>query len=526
MKIKKLIFLGTMLLMLCALALLSVSAAGLTEAGKELQKYDINEDERITISDVTALLNYLSSSCGHEAFSFPDQPPTCEEPGFTGGKYCKNCNVLLEQFTAVPETGHDEVIDEAVAPTCTQSGLSEGSHCNTCGKVLVAQESVKETGHSFGNWEITKESTITEEGVMERVCNCGEKETQTIEKLSRVLEYTLNTDEQSYSVTGIGTWTDAELIIPTTYNGLPVTSIGYRAFQACTNLTSVTIHTGITSIGKRAFYGCTGLTSITIPESVESIGVSAFYGCTGLKSVTIKPGVTSIGMSAFLGCTGITSIVIPDSVESIGHDAFYDCTGLTSMTIPFAGDFGALFGATSNDENNTYVPKSLKNVVITGGTSIGMEEFKKCTGLVSITIPDSVTNIGYGAFSGCTGLISVTLGNGVESIEEYAFKDCWGLKNIVIPDSVISIGGYAFGSCFTLESVTIGKGVTSIENYAFSSCNKLKSIVFNDTTTWYCTPSYSDWVSKSGGTPMTVTSALTNANYFYSTYCEYYWYKK
>lgn len=55
--------------MLGALVLLSVSAAGLTEAGKELQKYDINEDGSITISEVTALLNYLSSSCGHEAFT-------------------------------------------------------------------------------------------------------------------------------------------------------------------------------------------------------------------------------------------------------------------------------------------------------------------------------------------------------------------------------------------------------------------------------------------------------------------------
>ena len=34
--------------------------------------------------------------------------------------------------------------------------------------------------------------------------------------------------------------------------------------------------------------------------------------------------------------------------------------------------------------------------------------FYKCTGLTSITIPNSVTSIGNGAFNNCTGLTSIT----------------------------------------------------------------------------------------------------------------------
>ena len=70
-----------------------------------------------------------------------------------------------------------------------------------------------------------------------------------------------------------------------------------------------------------------------------------------------------------------------------------------------------------------------------------------CSGLTSITIPNSVTSIGEGAFYGCSGLSSVIIGNSVTSIEKQAFCNCSGLTSIEIPNSVTSIGGYAFSDC-------------------------------------------------------------------------------
>ena len=106
---------------------------------------------------------------------------------------------------------------------------------------------------------------------------------------SQGLKYAMNLDNQSYSVVGIGTCKDADIIIPTTHHNLPVTSIGVYAFYDCTGLTSITIPNSVTSIKYMAFGGCTGLTSITIPNSVTSIGDCAFYGCTGLhKNGTFK----------------------------------------------------------------------------------------------------------------------------------------------------------------------------------------------------------------------------------------------
>ena len=100
-------------------------------------------------------------------------------------------------------------------------------------------------------------------------------------------------------------------------------------------------------------------------------------------------------------------------------------------------------------------------------TGIGWGAFEDCTGLKSITIPDSVTSIGMSAFSGCSGLTSVTIPAGVTNIDWYVFKGCTGLKSITILDGVTSIDGGAFENCTGLKSITIPDSVTNIRKDAF-----------------------------------------------------------
>ena len=116
-------------------------------------------------------------------------------------------------------------------------------------------------------------------------------------------------------------------------------------------------------------------------------------------------------------------------------------------------------------------------------TSIGTEAFEFCSGLTSVTIPNSVTSIGFGAFYYCSGLTSVTIPNSVTSIGDYAFHGCSGLTSVTIPNSVTSIGNYAFASCKGLTSVTIPNSVTSIGDYAFVSCKGLTSITIPNSVT-------------------------------------------
>ena len=98
------------------------------------------------------------------------------------------------------------------------------------------------------------------------------------------LAYTSNGDG-TCSVSGIGTCTDTEVVIPSIIDGLTVTSIGQFAFSGCSALESIVIPDSVTSIGVWAFYCCTSLESIVIPDSVTSIGSYAFSGYSSLANV-------------------------------------------------------------------------------------------------------------------------------------------------------------------------------------------------------------------------------------------------
>ena len=80
-------------------------------------------------------------------------------------------------------------------------------------------------------------------------------------------------------------------------------------------------------------------------------------------------------------------------------------------------------------------------------TSIGQDAFRECSGLTSVTIPNSVTSIGAVAFYDCSSLTSITIPNSVTIIGNSAFRGCSGLTSVTIPNSVTSIGGAAFDGC-------------------------------------------------------------------------------
>ena len=175
-------------------------------------------------------------------------------------------------------------------------------------------------------------------------------------------------------------------------------------------------------------------------------GYTWTYRINGGTAAICKDGAYTAISPNPAGPVTIPSTLGGKPVTSIGGEAFRYCSGLTSVTIPDSV------------------------------TSIGDTAFFGCIGLTSVTIPDSVTSIGYGVFQHCIGLTSVTIPNSVGSIGNYAFSDCSGLASVTIPNSVTSIGYRAFMGCSGLTSLTIPNSLTNIGNSAFSRCEGLKTV--------------------------------------------------
>ena len=387
---------------------------------------------------------------------------------------------------------------------------------NTIATVTIENDQAVVTGIETAG--IPTASTINVPGI---VLNDYETSLSSYSNLAAILvpsvglTYSYDSTTQSYTVTGIGTCADANVVIPSTYdNGVngehSVTTIGNSSFRNCTNLTSITIPSSIVSINVYAFRGCTGLISVTIPLSVINIGGSIFEDCTGLTQVNILN--STMGESEFSNCTNLTNIQIDNSVINISNYAFSGCTSLSSIEIPDSvtriSDY-AFSGCTN-----------LTSVTISNSvTYIGYYVFSDCTSLTSITIPNSIETIGSSTFSGCigltefisnnskytvssdgrcliendgenhnliafapSGLTSYTIPNSVNSIDTSVFKNCTNLVNIVIPTSITNIAGYVFYGCTGLTSLTIPSSVIDIWDCVFQNCTGLTEVTIDSST--------------------------------------------
>ena len=229
---------------------------------------------------------------------------------------------------------------------------------------------------------------------------------------------------------------------------------------------------------KRTFFILTAffaLLSSSIPSLAYDCKVDGIY-----YDITPTNRTASVTGGSYSGDVIIPETIAYDgttySVTSIGDNAFLRCSGLTSVTIPNSvtsiGD-----GAFALCSGLTFV--SIPNSV----TSIGNDTFFYCSGLTSVTIPNSITSIGDLAFYRCSGLTSVTIPNSVTSIGDSAFAGCSGLTSVTIPNSVTSIGYSVFGGCTGLTTMTIPNSVTSIGKYAFRSCSGLTSVTIPNSVT-------------------------------------------
>ena len=319
--------------------------------------------------DQADLVSYTS----HTLKKTEAKAATCTEKGNKEYWTCEHCGKYFLSDDTNPETATAVELSETVIPashkltkveakdaTCAEDGNKEYWTCEHCKKYFLSDDTNPETATAVEQSEtiipaLKHKNATTRDAVEPNGTKPGYSGDRYCPDCDTVLEkgYTYWNEgnltwkldaDGTLNISGTGAMKDydSDSNPSPIYNNSDVkevviedgvTSIGNKAFDSCSSLTSITIPNSVTSIKAATFYGCTSLTSITIPDSVTSIGYATFTGCSSLTSITIPDSVTSIGYATFAGCSSLTSITIPDSVTSIGESAFSNCSSLQTISL-------------------------------------------------------------------------------------------------------------------------------------------------------------------------------------------------
>lgn len=308
-------------------------------------------------------------------------------------------------------------------------------HDATCGHKVISDKAE----HIFGEWVTDVEPTYEEEGAKHRDCTiCDYAEQGKIDKLSVTLDklaFTLNSDNESYSVAPVDKNVEGAVVIPDVFKGKPVTKIPDNVFNFCKKMTYIYIPDSVTYVGEGAFSYSEALATVRFPNGITEIKYNCFGNCKALAEFSIPDSVTKISTMAFYQ-SGLVSITIPDSVGSIYDDAFKGCSSLETL------------------------------VVGSGISWINKCAFMNCRKLVNVTLKNSETNI--------------------SRLGDEVFNGCWKLEEITFPDSYVQVGRFVFMNCSALKVINIGKGMAEHNQFAFTADAALEEINVSNENEHYC----------------------------------------
>ena len=307
-------------------------------------------------------------------------------------------------------------------------------------------------------------------------------------------KYVLNTDKSSYTLAYMYIDKKGDVVIPSEYNGLPITRIRKNVFWNEKYVESLTIPATVTHINNSAFENCVNLKKVTFEDGscLEKIEHSAFSNCGSLREIELPATVEYIASSAFRNCTSLESISIPKGVSNLDGAAFYGCSSLNTITV--------------DEENETY--KKDGNFIYefkNGRKNLAMCLSGDENG--NLFLPEDIDEIKSGAFTLCKNVDTVYLHAGFDMIpriecakayvvaeENPNFYSLDGVvyskdtrylihypqskedKTFTVPDGVIGIDGDLFGATAFmgvkyLENVIIPEGVKYIGDRAFFGSN-------------------------------------------------------
>ena len=274
------------------------------------------------------------------------------------------------------------------------------------------------------------------------------------------------------------------IINDTALEGIPFTAISEKAFFNDKQLTSLSLPSSVERVDSSAFEGASNLKTITFSDGgkgLKKIDSLAFKDCSSLESIDLSNAeITEIPARAFENCTSLKSVKLPPTVTKIANNAFSGCSKLEEIKGLEQCKISEL-SATAFDGCVRLKDINLSNATI---AAIPDQIFSGMRGLISATVPKTVTSIGTEAFYACKNLEMI---NGlsdcdITKIGEKAFYNCWSLKEADLSGSSLTVlPASAFKGDTALLSVKMPESLNEIGNEAFYGCSAVKKLDLNNT---------------------------------------------
>lgn len=306
--------------------------------------------------------------------------------------------------------------------------------------------------------------------------------------------------------------TDKTIYVPSSFNGIVITTIGNNCFRHKTNIET-----------------------IVLPDSITTFSDYCFDCCSSLKNINFPAALTTIGNCSFRACTLLTEINIPAKVSQIDNFAFDECSAIENYIVDGANQYFSSIDGVLFDKRATmlyHFPAARGGEYVVPNSVISLVTL--CfygSNLETIYLGDRVgridalfvSTIGTNAFAGCNSLkaVNVSSGNskfasydGVlynKSLTELIYVPVAKEGRLIIPETLdklsasliendkieleIKDGIYYLGTennpyKFLIkvadkeaESYTINSQCQVIYNSAFSMCKNMTSIVIPNSVT-------------------------------------------
>ena len=173
-----------------------------------------------------------------------------------------------------------------------------------------------------------------------------------------------------------------------------------------------------------------------------------------------------------------------------------------ALTYGIDRDYAEVIQCSKDARGEITIPDNINGVTV---NIIAEEAFKDCTGITSVTIPESVLKVNEYEFSGCTSLKTVKNRADLQWVADYAFSNCKSLEGFLNPvfvqganvlrgctslksleiadlsDTSLSYNNYIFGlrfvDCPNLESVIIPESCILMNGLRLENCPALKEVI-------------------------------------------------